>query len=76
MATTRLAMFGITLISYSVDRGPRVTTIEMRRAASDELWSIVLMNENPMIAALARPGAVFALVELATVTQADLMGRF
>ena len=67
----QLPMFGITLIALEADRGPDTTTIAMRRAAADELWTIKLMNGNPMIESLSRPGACYALVELASVGQVE-----
>jgi hypothetical protein len=69
-------MFGCTLICQEVDYGPDTTRIEMRQAGSDELWTIKLMNGNPMIEKLDRPGACFALVELASVSEVESRRRF
>jgi hypothetical protein len=72
----QLPMFGCTLICERLERGPRATVIHMRRASSDDLWDITLMNDNPMAEHLARPGSCFALVELASVGQVASRGRY
>jgi hypothetical protein len=69
-------MFGITLICESVNREPGHVDIKMRQAGTDLIWFIGVPEVSPHIAQLVRPGACFALVELASVAQVESRGKF
>jgi len=74
--TQQLPMFGTTLIMNSVEQSQDGKLFRFRRASSDEWWTIIVPEDSPMIEHLARPGACFALVELASVGQVASRGRY
>jgi hypothetical protein len=76
MQAQQLPMFGCTLIVQNVLRGDLHDSFEFRQAGTDRIWTLVISNDDPMIPRLARPGACFALVELASVGQVASRGKF
>jgi len=72
----RLPMFGVTLICQRIDRGADTTNFVFRQAGSDTRWDIEIRNENPHLEQMARPGACFALVELASVAQVESRSEY
>ena len=76
MTMHQLPMFGVTLIVDAVTRTTKDVAFEFRRAATDEHWCLTVPLDCPNIEQLSRPGAVFALVELASIGQVGSRGRF
>jgi hypothetical protein len=76
MALNQLPMFGITLISVAATRGERRLCIEFRKAGSGEEWALDIPADSPGSDKLSRPGACFALVELASVGQVASRGKY
>jgi hypothetical protein len=75
MELKQLPMFGITLISQTVNREPGYLDITMRQAGSDLIWFIGVPEGHPAAERLTRPGACFALVELASASPNPWEGR-
>jgi hypothetical protein len=76
MPVHQLPMFGCTLICQAVRRSELHVHFEFRVASTDRVWTITLSDDDPIIDHLSRPGACFALVELASVGQVASRGRF
>ena len=72
----QLPMFGCTLICQKVKRVDSRLEFEFRQVSSDRLWYVTLPSDDPMIEHLSRPGACFALVELASVAQVESRKRY
>lgn len=72
----QLPMFGITLIVTDIQRNERDVAFSLRLAGTHRVWTLLVDQKDEMIETLSRPGAVLALVELASVSQVEIRGRF